>query len=382
MRINKMQKSLFSVTTVGLGELLVFPLTCGQMGDLEDIFGGDVSKADSVDFVRALISLSTCPKSVTNDNAKPKDFSYKKGDLSKLTKEDLEEFSRLYAEREANILADKNLIEGKDKRASGQDKVVPVKSEAEDYIHFTHRLVSNRCKQFRESLLGASKGVGVDLAKIMATSKGVADLYGFSNNLRSMMGGTLAAGESLRKMIGDTHSAYHTFDKYLSPKAPLIDHAAIARQSREALLQPFKPLYEKLERLNSITGETGNLISLMNETQSVIAGELKSSSDSAMTYSKINFKMNIVIIVLTFLSLVPAVISTYFAVHGSSDGSAKYLERVASVESSMAKLVEADLALHDKIASLTEELSRRNAVDNQDNKEATANEQKTKQKSK
>lgn len=360
MRIKIRNDVAFVFHSESLGDLAVFPLTAGQMRNLTGRWACDLKEVDSREFVKFLIIISTCPSYAVTEGVKPDKFNFPEDSISKLSCNDVERFSELYAKH----FIDKGLeITGHvgvgGESASSKQNVKYIKGQEETYAEYVHRVEVDKIKDLYESMSKISKSAGFDLASMDASWRASGQ---FSGDLKSMMDNSLSMGKHLREMIESSSRLTSPFMSRLNPGTPLIDAADIAKRNAEALQRPFEPLYEKLESLNSVTGQTGELLALMNETQTRIATELKSSSDDAAKFSKINIRLNIFIAFLGFLSLAVAGMSTYYTVHGQTEIDQNVALRNKAAELSVTKLSEANLLLNERVVDMTREISRLNSL--------------------
>lgn len=344
MILNNKQHVAFVFHSESLGDVAAFPLTVNQMRVLSQSWARERQEVDSREFVKSLISMSTCPSEDVIDGVRPNESSFPTDLISRLSDDDLERFS----ERYAKIIIGNNEVESKGVGATSTesihvDDVRSVKIQGESFVDYVSRVEIDRiAKLYPPPLM-------IDLASACASKK-ISNM--FSGDLRSMIDNSLSAGKRLREMTGPSSR--------FNPEIQPVDVASITRRNAEALQRPFEPLYEKFESLNSITGQTGELLALMNETQTRIATELKRSSDDAAVYSRKSFKVNIVIVVFTFFSLIAAAVSAYYAVCGSDEKDRKILEHASALEANMVKIVDVNVALQDKIEKLMSSMSKDN----------------------
>ena len=331
MRISLDPACIFSIQTGKLGELAVFPLNFGDFCDLADECGNSFDRVTPIEFCKKFMLKASCPKGRVVNNRRPKDFKFPGEFETDISDEEVESFSERYIKHELSNDESK-LQYYKSSEATGQDE-----SNCE-------RLRKAKSNEYSKLIESISRD---DLTRAIKTAEG---MLGFSEATRSMMEYTSSIEDSLRQMHRD----------YEAPKIsePLVNIQDISRRQREFYEEPFKPIYEKLEKLNSINSETVKYISELNKTQTAIASELKQSSDQTSTISKKNYRMSVWVLLASLLSVGVAIVALYFTITGTSDIDTIASKNTTAIQEKFNQLIDNETRLNEQLKNLTNIMSK------------------------
>lgn len=356
MRINLNPPSIFSIKTEKLGELVVFPMNIGSLCDLSDEIGHDFSRVTPLEFCKKFILRISYPKDLVIDDKRPKEFMFEQKAENDLSEDDVEHFAEIYITYESKHDQEKNGFGQHELEQEIKSDVASsdvVKNQDEKYYDFLYRIKTTEYNKFHESLLKTCLPKTVSLSKTLAQASSLGQtMTCFSAATKSMIESSFSIGESLKSTLRSIEQA-HKFREIPIPDKPRIDFADISRQQREFHERPFKPIYEKLEQLNLINSETVKYISLLNETQTSVALELKQSSDQTTRTSQQNYKLSLAILALSIISLIFTVASTYFTMTGSSDIDRIATKNTAAIETKFSELINNETRLNNQLKELT-----------------------------
>jgi len=166
MRIDLSRRSVFCVNTLGLGELAVFASTYGQTKLLNKAFGHNIGSADVSEFIRQLILVSSCPVHLLVDGVKPTRFRYQDDACSKLTDDDVERYSELYASHVVDLVCICDVVRKGENKDDEKRKVLDelTKRQDEGCSKYVHRVKIYEHDQIKKAMFSAMRGV--DLATI------------------------------------------------------------------------------------------------------------------------------------------------------------------------------------------------------------------------
>jgi len=354
MRINLNPPSIFSMSTEKLGDIVIFPIKFGSFCDLVDEFCRDFNRITPLEFSKKFMLRTSYPKNIVINNKCPKDFKFESKAENELSEDDVESFAQKYSDHEFSCNEQQPQIK---KHEDKDDKYIGKRPD-EKYYEYLYRIKANEYKKFQDAMLktyiptnaifAAGSTPALELTK---------NMQGFSAATKSIMETTFAAGESLKAALNISNTT-ERFSKIPIPESPQMDIKNISRQQKEFLERPFRPLYEKLEQLNTNSSETVKFISLLNDTQNSIAVDLNESSDQTMVISKKNYNMSVNILYLTIISVIVACASAYFAMTGTSDIDKIAAKNTAVIQTKIDQLIDNEAKLNSQVEALTNIMSK------------------------
>ncbi|MEI7835676.1 MAG: hypothetical protein WCK05_04605 [Planctomycetota bacterium] len=170
-------------------------------------------------------------------------------------------------------------------------------------------------------------------------------MLGFSEPIRKSIASTLTMGDSLGKAMEGLRSrisrGIDVAAATAMPKIPEVDWQSIAHDAEESRWAPFNSLADRLDQLVRLGTASSEFMVRMNETQTGIAGEIKSSGDSAarigrdsLKVTRLGFYVTIAVFALTVVGLVLPEVNH----RSSSNGSAEFRKQLEQWASSVRDL--------------------------------------------
>lgn len=272
-----------------IGALSVYSLSFGQLGKLFKELGRPIKDVEPYEFIRVL-SIFTCypDESVAEDGHKPNAAVLTRADVDSLNETDLEYIAKVVTESDSGLSKRPSVKKTPGTATPEQQETGLQKKLDETYVKYCQRLFINEEREWNEHI-----------------AKFTAPLGMFSEKLRKDIGASLVMGESLRNQISPIAAIN------IRPVIPALNKIDLERIERDRV----KPIHELRERLDNILSMAEQAADTQAETHKVqvgIAGELKSSGDSANRYSKLNTRLSVFVLATTLMGLLVTVL-LYFA---------------------------------------------------------------------
>jgi hypothetical protein len=285
-----------------IGDLYIFGLSARNQMELYKEVDKLLNTCNPADFIRKL-ARRILKQSLKDGKYKP----LTDADISSLTESDLEAFAKLFIEHNEYLFKESLWKSKRDNKGviihyMEYGEIQYPQHENESYAQYLIRLFikgkEDQGKNIKRMLEGFSS---------------------FSDELGDSIRNTLSWGDDLKKTMESIRSPEFVSIKQIEPKLPNIDWSEI----QEARSRPFNELAERLDKLIDISTQSTEFMIKMNETQTKIAGEIKSSSDQATIFSKGVIWLTIIVIILTLINLA---IFSYSVIKSNSDGENQRLE--------------------------------------------------------
>nr|VFJ86794.1 MAG: hypothetical protein BECKLFY1418B_GA0070995_100488 [Candidatus Kentron sp. LFY] len=377
----KQRQEYYGRLDTGIGVLYVVHMQIKDLLALEKQLNRSVKECDPEQYIRNLAIFVCYPENALIDRQrKPKAPILSQDDVKQLTSSELDEIARIF-------VGHNDYLYKKD------DAILYPKNEEESYMEYLHRLsvieeeeqgklFSSLSGRYAKSLMEKQNNLAVRLFG-----------SGFSAGLSDKIGNTLSLGSSLGKAMeigklaapvtplasGKLGSLMESIDRINRaaridlPKIELpelekiesIDLAGIERRREEKRREPFNELAKRLDRLIELSEKNIEFAVQVNETQTEISAEIKSSSDITEKFSKRNFVINLIVAALTALSISVAIM-IFFDASRENEISQNILLKVAKeidgLERQLAEhdvLFERNLEMMEALRKINDEYGKR-----------------------
>lgn len=356
VNIKKLKASTKPFTNIqtSIGDLYLFEVRIKELISLEEKLGNKLEELGSEEFFRHYLPFFAYLKQdlVGEELERPEEYTLKSEDVNKLSKEELEEIAKLFIKKHSSFYKD-----WKSSRSKKEDGTYSIslkeeidesllKQDNETYIEHVYRLVLERHKKDQESakkmLSSFSTGLSKDILKTMGIGESLKSSFDSIKNL-----------EDVTKSFSSSFTSFEP----IKPDFPKFDFAEMHREQEKRRLAPFKDLSSKMDLMIEAEKQTVSFMDETYKTQVQIASELKSSSDSANTNSKLNIIYTRWIIGLTVFSAFITAIAFAYSVW-FDNGSAQLIQTNENIKSSIVET-------NSKLEKLTEVLIEQNTMQNE-----------------
>lgn len=294
MKINLDEKPFAHIYT-SIGELFLFSISYNDIVSLIKKIGKPFNAWEPTEFFRHFVGYICFPASALKEGEVKPDIPVLTNDeIKTLNDNDLESIAKAYFEGNMDsyreiIFKNETDNEGKAVLTSEYGNIELPQHENESFVHYMLRLFikdEERRKEQTKSLLDS-----------------VSNYHNFAKNVGDSINSTLTLGSSLRKSIDGIRRVRNGSENIYISRTPPIDFGEIARKEEERRIKPFNQLSIRLDKLIEISAQTIDYIIKANETQTLVANELKESSNDAKKYAKITIILTIIIIILTAIGI-------------------------------------------------------------------------------
>jgi hypothetical protein len=306
------------------GDLVAFPLTGIDQENIGKNFGVSTGIIDASEYVKALASVVCHPKSkLIEGKFKPKEYSLPFGKDLQFSAVELDIFASLFLEHNKYLYLRDKISPGIPNNG-GNSVTVEINGELkypkidkETDVSYLHRLF---VLEEKRSMALAEKAMGFAFQREFLKHRN--NYLGFSPKTLGQIDKTLFLGSSLSMALADLHvdSIHKSAAKMAAASMDATNRtaASIAATSKFdhyvdlprnlPSLENTHTLYMRtistqMNDLITSSKATSEFLVQMNITQTDIAKELKESSSQAKYYSKLNYRINLFIVVLTAISI-------------------------------------------------------------------------------
>lgn len=311
----------FAKVETEIGELNLFSITTGRHREMLGELGGDLSKCSPQDFIRILIKYVCVPTNeLIEGKFLPKNPSLSTAQVEKLPDKDLEKIAKTYIEKNDYLYLE--TVKESDKEGGNiihfkKGEVKYPRIEDEKYVDYLHRLSVIEYEEMKKTL--------------ESFAKPFAKFKHFSDTLNQNIKNTFILGDSLRGTFAGTSKVppFEVHSRNYDSALKSIAQAAAEKEERH--LKPLKEMANKFDVLIDSSAKAADFLIEMNRLQTGIAEELKESGDKAVKFSKINLKLNSVVIGLTAIALIFSIITYFLNKHDSSVENLQNIKQVKEI---------------------------------------------------